>query len=195
MAYTAVGGKVYSSIKDLPQYSSINDGDKIIIWSNSRDGAATVDFSDFIIDLEHTTFKSTFSEIINFTGNVEAFVSKATDSIDALEKSVSNLEKTVDEELRPRIQTLEMVAAIILGANSYWKSSTGIEILKDKFLYTGIDKDNGATNDELSEEEKLRERWFYGLMNAVKVYVDKFSSASVNEILNQSKFNYQKTES
>lgn len=195
MAYTAVGGKVYSSIKDLPQYSSINDGDKIIIWSNSRDGAATVDFSDFIIDLEHTTFKSTFSEVINFTGNVEAFVSKATDSIDALEKSVSNLEKTVDEELRPRIQTLEMVAAIILGANSYWKSSTGIEILKDKFLYTGIDKDNGATNDELSEEEKLRERWFYGLMNAVKVYVDKFSSASVNEILNQSKFNYQKTES
>ena len=51
MAFTSYGNKVYASIKDLPQYTSIGNGDKIIIWNESRDGAATIDYADFIIDL------------------------------------------------------------------------------------------------------------------------------------------------
>ena len=49
MAYSSYGKKVYASIKDLPQYTSIGNGDKIIIWNETRDGAATVDDTAFFV--------------------------------------------------------------------------------------------------------------------------------------------------
>jgi len=75
MAITNVGkNRVYASIKDLPENQSIVDGDRIII--DTEEGTCLVDYSNIKIDLDHTTFGTQFSEMVNFTSTVNAFVTQ-----------------------------------------------------------------------------------------------------------------------
>lgn len=138
MAYSSSGKKVYVSIKDLPQYTSIGNGDKFIIWNEAREGAATIDYDDFMVDLEHCTFKSTISEIITLASDIQTFISTTAETIESIQDSITNIENTIDNELRNRIKTLEFIVSIMLGSNSFWNSSSGLDILKTKFIVEGI---------------------------------------------------------
>lgn len=199
MAYSSFGKKVYASIKDLPQYTSIGNGDKIIIWNETRDGAAVVDFSDFKIDLAHTTFESTIGEVITLASDIQVFANTVNDEITAIQESVTTLENTINNELKSRIKSLEYIVAILLGSNSYWSSSTGLDILKNRFLIDGISPSDTADNlndlEISSEENKNTLKWFNGFINTVTNYVAKMiPTVEPDNLLLQSKFKYLYTD-
>ena len=114
MAFTSYGNRVYASIKDLPQYTSINNGDKIIVWNESREGAATIDYSDFIIDLEHTSFGTTINELITFTTTVESFIATVTIDVENLDNKIKTLEES-NKNLKLRVEILEYMLGIVYG--------------------------------------------------------------------------------
>lgn len=182
MAFTSYGNKVYASIKDLPQYTSIGNGDKIIIWNESRDGAATIDYADFIIDLEHTSFATTITELINFTSTVNSFISTLSEEFTEIETKVESMEKSLEEEIRERLKTLEFIVAIILGANSAVNNESGIEALQKKFMIDGI-QPGTATN--------VTTKWYEGYMGIVENYISAYVAGQEdNHILSQTKFMY-----
>lgn len=193
MAYSSYGKKVYASIKDLPQYTSIENGDKIVIWNETRDGAAVVDFADFLIDLEHTTFKSTITEVINLASNVQAFSLAVQEEIEGLQNAMSAVEDSINNELRSRIKALEFIVAVILGSNTHWDTIAGLDGLRNKFLVEGIAPIDSAKISEIeSEEGKNAYKWYNGLMSAVETYITKVNpTAEADHILLQSKFKYR----
>lgn len=195
MAYSSYGKKVYISIKDLPQYNSIGDGDKIIIWNEARDGAATVDFGDLLIDLDHTTFKSTINEVITLASDIQSFALTTKEEIEGIQNTIATLENTVNNELKSRIKTLEFIIAIILGSNSYWLSNAGLDILKKKFLLDGITPAAINEEDVNTEEGRNALKWFDGFIAAVQSYIIKLTSnVNANDILLQTRFRYKYNE-
>ena len=196
MAYSSYGKKIYASIKDLPQYTSIENGDKIIVWNETRDGAAVVDFADFLLDLEHTTFKSTITEVVNFASNIQAFTGLVQEEIEGLQKAVTTVETSINEELRSRIKALEFIVAVMLGSNTYWNTEDGLENLKNKFLVEGISANDKDIPSEIeSADGKNAYKWYNGLIDAVQKYIVKVSpTAESNHILLQSKFKYHYTD-
>lgn len=73
MAITNVGkNRVYASIKDLPENQSIVDGDKIIVDTDS--GTCLIDYSNFKIDLSHTTFEQQFYDLSDLASSSSAFI-------------------------------------------------------------------------------------------------------------------------
>lgn len=191
MAYSSYGKKIYASIKDLPQYTSIGNGDKIIVWNEARDGAAVVDYADLIIDLDHTTFKSTINQVITVASDIQAFTNTVTQEIEDIQEAITKIEDTINSELKARIKVLEFIIAIILGSNSYWLSSAGLDVLRNRFLVDGIAP--GASTEEIeSEEGKETYKWYNGLMSAVTSYIAKMTpGVSNDDILLQSKFRYK----
>jgi hypothetical protein len=196
MAYSSSGKKIYASIKDLPQYTSLGNGDKIIIWNETRDGAAVVDFKDLIIDLEHTSFKSTISEVLTLASDIQSFVHTVNEEINGISESLTEVQTTVDHELKNRVKALEYILAVILGSNSYWTSAQGLDILREEFLINGIapvDNETALESDELLEQEALS--WFNGFMGAVVKYINKVNpGATISDILLQPKFQYRYTD-
>lgn len=198
MAYTTYGQTVYASIKDLPQYTSISAGDKIIIWNETREGAALVDFGNFKIDLDNCTFKSSFNEMLSLTTSINEFVSLAATEIEELQTSVTTINETINNELRSRIKTLEFLVAVILGSNTYWLTQAGLDTLRSKFIQEGIESmevtDNSITGAE-TEEQKENLKWYNGLITTITNYVAKqIPTVSADDILLQSKWRYRYTE-
>lgn len=194
MAYSSSGKKIYVSIKDLPQYTSLGNGDKIIIWNETRDGAAVVDFKDLVIDLDHTSFKSTISEVITLASDIQSFAHTVNEEINGISESLAELQTTVEHELKNRIKTLEYIVAIILGSNSYWSSTQGLTDLQEEFLIDGItpptEADNNVDSEILLEQEALN--WYKGFINKVQKHIQKVNpGASAENILMQSKFQYR----
>lgn len=73
MAVTNVGkNRVYASIKDLPENQSILDGDKIIVDTDT--GTCLIDYSNFKIDLEHTTFGQQFYDVVDLATSSANFI-------------------------------------------------------------------------------------------------------------------------
>lgn len=195
MAYSTSGSKVYVSIGDLPQYTSIGNGDRVIIWNETREGAATVDFSDFKIDLEHCTFKSTITEMMTLSQDITAFVTQTAEEIEALQESISELNDTINGEVRGRLKALEFIVAVLLGGNSYWLTKSGLENLRSKFIQEGIEAIEmipdtmGAAE---TEEEKENLKWYNGLITAITNFVSKqVPTVSSDDLLLQSKFKYR----
>ena len=198
MAYSTSGSKVYVSIADLPQYSSIGNGDRVIIWNETKEGAATVDFSDFKIDLEHCTFKATITEIIALSQDITAFVTQTADEITALQKSVESINETINTEIRGRLKALEFIVAVLLGGNSYWLTKSGLENLRYKFIQEGIEPIE-IISDTLgsaeTEEEKKNLTWYNGLITTITNFVSKqVPTVSSDDLLLQSKFKYRYSE-
>lgn len=193
MAYSSYGKKIYASIKDLPQYTSIENGDKIIVWNETRDGAAVVDFADFVLDLDHTTFKSTVTEIITLASNVQAFTTAIHEEVENLQKAVTTVENSINEELRSRIKALEFIVAIILGSNTYWDTEAGLDAIRNKFLVEGISpNDSDLPSDLESNEGKNAYKWCKGLIDGIKTYIAKVSpTVEDSHILLQPKFKFR----
>lgn len=193
MAYSSSGKKVYVSIKDLPQYTSIGSGDKIIVWNETREGAAVVDFDDFMIDLEHCTFKSTITEIVTLASDIETFIGTTAETIESIQESIVNIENTINDELRNRIKTLEFIVAVMLGANSYWQSGTGLSSLREKFILEGINKSStGDLSQAETETQRNAIRWYSGFISAVQNNISRLVPGVKNDdILLQTKYNYR----
>lgn len=195
MAYSTYGKKVYASIKDLPQYTSIGNGDKLIIWNETRDGAAVVDYADLMIDLDHVSFQSSISEIVTLASDIKTYVHTTTEEIEGLSESLNEVKNTIDMELRPRIKALEYIIAVMLGSNSYWLSSTGLENIRNKILLEGISAGGISEDDAETDEEKEALKWFEGLMSVIRNYISKMTpGVSTEDILMQSKFRYKYTD-
>jgi len=192
MAYSSYGKKVYASIKDLPQYTSIENGDKIIIWNETRDGAAVVDFGDLIIDLEHTTFKSTINEVVTLASDVQTFAHTVSEEITGLEEAVTSLQNTIDNEILNRIKVLEFMIAIILGANSKWLSASGLDTIRNDILLNGISQsENINFISGETEEQKNTLRWYYGYISTLIKYISKLiPGIEESDILLQPKLSY-----
>lgn len=193
MAYSSYGKKVYASIKDLPQYTSIGNGDKIIIWNETRDGAATVDFADLLIDLEHCTFKTTINDVITLASDIQAFVNTVTEEMENISETLKKTEDSINNELRSRIKSLEFIVAIMLGANSYWLSSSGLDNIKNKFIIEGISPSDSVNAESAeSDEERNALKWYAGFMSTVQNYVSKMAPGTdIDDILLQSKYRYK----
>ena len=52
---------LYVNIKELPIFSDVNTGDFLIVETDV--GTSIIDFQDFLITLDNTTFKSTFNTL------------------------------------------------------------------------------------------------------------------------------------
>lgn len=198
MAYSTSGSKVYVSIADLPQYSSIGNGDKVIIWNETREGAATVDFSDFKIDLDHCTFKATITEVIALSQDITAFVTQTANEITALQESVENINEIINTEIRGRLKAIEFIIAVLLGGNSYWLTKSGLENLRYKFIQEGVEPIEAIADTMGSaetDEEKENLKWYNGLITAITNFVSKqVPTVSTDDLLLQSKFKYRYSE-
>lgn len=195
MAYSTSGSKVYVSIGDLPQYSSIGNGDRVIIWNETREGAATVDFSDFKIDLEHCTFKSTITEMMTLSQDITAFVAQTAEEIENLQESISEINDTINSEIRGRLKALEFIVAVLLGGNSYWLTKSGLENLRSKFIQEGIqpiDTIADTMGSAETTEEKNNLKWYNGLITMIANFVAKqVPTVGTDDLLLQSKFKYR----
>lgn len=198
MAYSTSGSKVYASIGDLPQYSSIGNGDRIIIWNETREDAATVDFADFVIDLDHCTFKSTISEVLTLTQDINSFIALTAEEIESLQETVGELNTTINTEIRGRLKALEFIVAVLLGGNSYWLTKSGLESLRSKFIQEGIqpvDSIADTMGAAETEEEKENLKWYNGLITSIQNFVAKqVPTVGTDDLLLQSKFNYRYSE-
>lgn len=192
MAFSSTGKQVYASLSDLPQYASIGPGDKLLVYNDSSSGPACVDFGDIVIDLDQCTFKSTVSEMVDLASSVQTFVNSAAEEIEALQDTTNNIQRTIDLELRARIKVLEYLIAVIIGANSSWNSESGLEILYDKFIGTGLSATNITDGYGTETEEKQYARgWYTALIGAITDMISRKSDEDVSNILLQSKFIYR----
>ena len=198
MAYSTSGSKVYVSIADLPQYSSIGNGDRVIIWNETREGAATIDFSDFKIDLEHCTFKATITEMMSLSQEISSFVTLATEEINEIQESLTTINETINTEIRGRLKALEFIVAVLLGGNSYWLTKSGLENLRYKFIQEGVEPIEAIADTMGSaetDEEKENLKWYNGLITAIASFVSKqVPTVSTDDLLLQSKFKYRYSE-
>lgn len=195
MAYSSTGKQVYASLSDLPQYASIGPGDKLLVYNDSSSGPACVDFGDIVIDLDQCTFKSTVSEMVDLASSVQTFVNSAAEEIEALQDTTTNIQRTIDLELRARIKVLEYLIAVIIGANSSWNSESGLEILYDKFIGTGLSATNITDGYGTETEEKQYARgWYTALIGVITDMISRKSDEDVSNILLQSKFIYRYVE-
>lgn len=192
MAFSSTGKQVYASLSDLPQYASIGPGDKLLVYNDSSSGPACVDFGDIVIDLDQCTFKSTVSEMVDLASSVQTFVNSAAEEIEALQDTTNNIQRTIDLELRARIKVLEYLIAVIIGANSSWNSESGLEILYDKFIGTGLSATNITDGYGTETEEKQYARgWYTALIGTITDMISRKSDEDVSNILLQSKFIYR----
>jgi hypothetical protein len=57
---TVVNGQVFTNINDLPEVDEIRNGDKLIV--ETENGTYIIDFANFIIGIDNTSFGSTITE-------------------------------------------------------------------------------------------------------------------------------------
>ena len=113
MSYTSVGrNKVYASIEDLPENQKLVDGDRIIIQSS--DGTALVDFENVKIDLEHTTFSTQITQLIEFTSTVEQYLDELQTDISNISTETASM-KTSVSTMEAQMKGCELLFKLILG--------------------------------------------------------------------------------
>ena len=116
MAVTNVGkNRVYASIKDLPENQSIVDGDRIII--DTEEGTCLVDYANFKIDLNHTTFGNQFSDMVNYTSTVTSFITQMEEEFSTIQEETTSLKKKM-EDLESMMDCTKLMIQFIMGTCS-----------------------------------------------------------------------------
>lgn len=118
MALVKQGSKVVAKITDLTQESTINDGDRIVFWCNTAGEAATIDYSNFKVDLDHTTFGDTFTQVVNFATTASSWVTTMTDSFNELDSKMNKLNDS-NVEINNEIQAIKMLIKMIIGLATF----------------------------------------------------------------------------
>lgn len=121
MSYTSVGrNKVYASIEDLPENQKLVDGDRILIQTD--DGTSLVDYANIKIDLNHCTFGTQVSQLIEFTTTVEQYIDEINTDFETLKEETTNVKNSV-AKLQEQLEGCKLLLKFILGsANSYSKA-------------------------------------------------------------------------
>ncbi len=113
MSYTSVGrNKVYASIEDLPQNQKIVNGDRILI--QTEDGTALVDYSNIKIDLEHVTFATQITSLIEFTSTVDAFVDTMQAEFMSIKQQTVTMKNDLDE-LKQQMNCCKLMFKLMMG--------------------------------------------------------------------------------
>lgn len=113
MSYTSVGrNKVYASIEDLPQNQKIVNGDRILI--QTEDGTALVDYSNIRIDLEHTTFSTQITDLMEFTSTVESFVDTMQSEFLTIKEETTTMKNTV-QQLKEQLKCCKLLFKFMMG--------------------------------------------------------------------------------
>ena len=89
MASTSANS-IYINIKELPVVNDINNGDFLIV--ESPDGTSIIDYQDFFITLQNTTFESTINNLQTDTQTISSDLGSLTTSYNNL---VSSLETKI----------------------------------------------------------------------------------------------------
>ena len=114
MSYTAIGrNKVYASIEDLPENQKLVNGDRILIQTD--DGTALVDYENIKIDLNHVTFGTQISQLIQFTATVEQFVEQIQNDFTSIQEETSNM-KIAISELQDKMECCKLLFQHIMGS-------------------------------------------------------------------------------
>lgn len=114
MALVKQGSKVVAKLTDLTQESTLNDGDRIVFWCNSASEAATIDYANIKIDLEHTTFGDTFNNVVDFATTASSWVSTMTDSFNELDAKMSTVLEN-STQINNQIMALRLMMQMLLG--------------------------------------------------------------------------------
>ena len=116
MSYTAVGrNKVYASIEDLPENQKLVDGDRILI--QTEDGTALVDYLNVKVDLNHTTFGTQVTQLIEFTSTVEQYIEEMDASFNEIREETTTMKNQV-QELKEQMDCCKLLFKHIMGSVS-----------------------------------------------------------------------------
>ena len=114
MAIVKQGNKVIAKITDLTQEATLNDGDRIVFWCASTAEASTIDYANMKIDLDHTTFGNTFTQIVNFATTANSWITEMTDSFNELDKKMDTVIET-STKVNNEILAIKMLIKMIMG--------------------------------------------------------------------------------
>ena len=136
MAITNVGkNRVYASIKDLPENQSIVNGDRIII--DTEEGTCLVDYSKVKIDLEHTSFGEQFSQMVDYTSSVTAFMNQMEEDFSSLKEETASLTNKVSD-LESQMDAVKMLIQLIMGSYAGEKSDAPDALAKNELSNKGL---------------------------------------------------------
>lgn len=124
MALQKQGSKVIAKITDLSQETTLMDGDRIVFWCSTTGEAATIDYSNFKIDQDHTTFGDTFNEVVNFATTASAWVDTMQESFNELDEKMNNVIES-NNGINNEILALKMMVKMILGVATSRADMTG----------------------------------------------------------------------
>lgn len=114
MAVTNVGkNRVYASIKDLPENQSILDGDKIIVDTDT--GTCLIDYSNFKIDLEHTTFGQQFYDVVDLATSSANFIEQVQEQFLTIQQDTQDIKIKVNT-LEEKMVAVELLLKLIMGS-------------------------------------------------------------------------------
>ena len=156
--YVASPSKVYTSINDLPENAAIVDGDRFIVQSSDGE-TALLDYSAMKINLDHTTFGTQFTEMVQFTSTVQQWVNQLTTEFNTIEEEFSEIKEEV-KTVNQAIEAFKVIFKLIMGQrNAYSEEATRewIENRLDAYqlvIFDEVMKDNDpsftfATNNLL----------------------------------------------
>ncbi len=136
MAVTNVGNKrVYASIKDLPENQKIVDGDRIIV--DTEEGTCLIDYSNFKIDLDHTTFGDQFSDMVSYTSTVTAFITQMEDEFTTIKEETASIRTEVND-LTDMMDCVKLMIKFIMGTCSNKDSDYPIELASSNLTGRGL---------------------------------------------------------
>ena len=118
MAIQKQGSKVVAKLTDLTQESVLNDGDRLVFWCNSSGEAATIDYSSLKIDLDHTTFGDTFTQVVNFATTANSWITSMTDSFNELDNKMNTVIES-NTKINNELLAIKMLIKMILGIATY----------------------------------------------------------------------------
>jgi hypothetical protein len=132
MASTS-SNSVYINIKELPVINDINNGDFLIV--ETPDGTNIIDYQDFFITLENTTFESTITNLQTDTQTLSTNLSALTTSYNEL---LSSLETKISPTFNITTVNVTLNSAsnnqIFVSTNS--PTVSGAVTTDNKVIYT-----------------------------------------------------------
>lgn len=114
MALTQRGNKVYAKISDLSEESSLKSGDKIVFHSSSNGIDCIVDWANIRIDLDHTTFKNSYNEMLDFSRNAGEWVTTISQEFENLETQVKEIAEQ-NVSINNQLAAIKLLLQMVIG--------------------------------------------------------------------------------
>lgn len=114
MAVVQRGNKVYAKVSDLSEESSLKNGDKIVFHSSATGIDCLVDYANVRIDLDHTTFKDSYEQMLDFSRNAGAWVTEMSDQFNSMSETVGEItQQNVD--INNTLAAIKLLVQFVIG--------------------------------------------------------------------------------